>query len=389
MTFTDAQGISLYYETYGDPGRPCVLLPSGLAGVGAGWSSQIGRFAGRYHGIVLDQRGTGRTSRTDVRHSTKQLAAEMFSLVEHLGVGPAHLVGASTGGAIAQHMARDHRHAVATLTLVASFARFDAYLRREFAAWRRMAEWDREALLSALVFLFAPAFARDNPEKVSAWIERAAAVPRRRSKPGRLRQRAQVCVRVDVGQRPRIHHHHTLGVRSVDQGAHPAGTAGHQGVGPVSQVGPVHGREVVVLAVPRQHHLGVGLGGAAHEIVDEFDGQQGHVDGAHEGQPGARIRRRTQSAGGRRQGSKAPEFIAHDASLQRGQRLSLRSHDENRLAALPDDTDHLLDHGGRAGSPRGPRNGQIGLVAAHALRRPAGKYHPGKRHCVRHLLCHL
>ncbi|WP_406815365.1 alpha/beta fold hydrolase [Mycobacterium sp. M23085] len=103
----------------------------------------------------------------------------MAGLVDHLGVGAAHVVGASTGGAIAQYMALNHPHTVATLTLVASFARFDAYLRREFAARRRMAaEWDRESLLSAYsVFLFSPAFFRHNPEKVSAWIERAAAVP--------------------------------------------------------------------------------------------------------------------------------------------------------------------------------------------------------------------
>ena len=76
-------------------------------------------------------------------------------------------------------MALDHPRTVATLTLVASFARFDAYLRRQFAARRKMAaEWDREALLSAYsLFLFSPTFARDNPEKVSAWIKRAAALP--------------------------------------------------------------------------------------------------------------------------------------------------------------------------------------------------------------------
>lgn len=181
MTFFETQGISLYYETHGDSGAPPVLLLSGLAGVGASWSNQISRFASRYHVIVPDQRGTGRTSRTDVGHSTEQLAADMASLVDHLRVGPAHVVGASTGGAIAQYMALDHPHTVATLTLVASFARFDAYLRREFAARRRMAAaWDRESLLSAYsVFLFSPTFSRDHPEKVSAWIERAAALPMR------------------------------------------------------------------------------------------------------------------------------------------------------------------------------------------------------------------
>lgn len=179
MTVVDTQGISLYYQTHGDPADPPVLLLSGLAGVGASWSNQISRFSAHYHVIVPDQRGTGRSSRTDSGHTTEQLAADMADLVEHLGVGPTHVVGASTGGAIAQHMALDHAHTVATLTLVASFARFDAYLRREFAARRKMAaEWDRESLFSAYsVFLFSPSFARDNPEKVSAWIERAAAVP--------------------------------------------------------------------------------------------------------------------------------------------------------------------------------------------------------------------
>jgi aminoacrylate hydrolase len=179
MAFFETQGISLYYETHGDLGAPPVLLLSGLAGVGASWTNQISRFASRYQVIVPDQRGTGRTSRTEVGHSTEQLAADMASLVDHLRLGPTHVVGASTGGAIAQCMALDHPHTVASLTLVASFARFDAYLRREFAARRRMAaEWDRDSLLSAYsVFLFSPTFSRNQPEKVSAWIERTAALP--------------------------------------------------------------------------------------------------------------------------------------------------------------------------------------------------------------------
>lgn len=179
MAFVETQGISLYYETHGNADNPPVLLLSGLAGVGASWSGQIGRFTDRYFVIVPDQRGTGRSSRTDRGHSTEQLATDMAGLLDHLGVGPAHVVGASTGGAIAQHLALDHPRTVATLTLVASFARFDDHLRRQFAARRKMAaEWDRATLLSAYsVFLFSPTFARGNPGAVSAWIERAAALP--------------------------------------------------------------------------------------------------------------------------------------------------------------------------------------------------------------------
>lgn len=177
MSLLDIQGISLYYEAHGDSGNPAVLLLSGLGGTGSSWSPQIARFASHYYVIVPDQRGTGQTTRSETGYSTEQLGADMASLVEHLGVGAAHVVGASTGGAIAQYMALNHPHTVRTLTLVASFARFDVFVQRQFEARRRMAaEWDREALLSAYsVFLFSPRYAREHPDRVTAWVQRAAA----------------------------------------------------------------------------------------------------------------------------------------------------------------------------------------------------------------------
>ncbi len=66
-------------------------------------------------------------------------------------------------------------------------------------------------------------------------------------------------VGVDIGQRPRIRRHDPLGIRRVDQRAHLALAGGHQRVDPVGQVGSVHRGKVVVLAVPRQHHVRAGL----------------------------------------------------------------------------------------------------------------------------------
>jgi aminoacrylate hydrolase len=179
VTFLNTQGISLYYEVHGSPENPALLLLSGLGGTGSSWSNQVNRFAAEYYVIVPDQRGTGQTTRSDEGYSTEQLAADAASLVAHIGAGPAHVVGASTGGAIAQYMALNHPDTVATATLIASFARFDAFLQRQFAARRRMAaEWDKESLLSAYsVFLFSPQFAREHPDRVTSWIKRAAAQP--------------------------------------------------------------------------------------------------------------------------------------------------------------------------------------------------------------------
>lgn len=177
MATLNTQGISLYYEVFGNPTSPPVLLLAGLGGSGKSWSAQIDRFARNYHVVVPDHRGTGQSTHAEGGHTTAQLATDMASLVEHLALGPMHVVGASTGGAIGQYMALDHPHTVSTLTMVASFARFDAFVQREFEVRRKMAaEWDSHALFSGYaLFLFSPKYTREHPERVAAWIERASA----------------------------------------------------------------------------------------------------------------------------------------------------------------------------------------------------------------------
>jgi aminoacrylate hydrolase len=177
MPILNTQGISLYFEVFGNPTNPPVLLLSGLGGTGKSWSTQIDRFAADYYVVVPDHRGTGQSTHAEGGHTTAQLATDMASLVEHLALGPMHVVGGSTGGAIAQYMALDHSPTVRTLTMSASFARFDAFVSREFEVRRKMAaEWDRDAMLSGYsLFLFSSKYTREHPDRVQAWIERAKA----------------------------------------------------------------------------------------------------------------------------------------------------------------------------------------------------------------------
>jgi aminoacrylate hydrolase len=179
MAALNTQGISLYYETFGNMTNPPVLLVSGLGGMGKSWGPQIDRFAESHYVILADQRGTGQSTRAEDGYTTHQLAADMASLVEHLSMGPTHVVGSSTGGAIAQYMALNHPHTVRSLTIASSFARFDAFTRREFEVRRKMAaDWDRRTLFSgSSLFLFSPRYTREHPDRVAAWIERATAHP--------------------------------------------------------------------------------------------------------------------------------------------------------------------------------------------------------------------
>jgi aminoacrylate hydrolase len=179
MATLNTQGISLHYELFGDRRKPPVVLLHGLGGSGKSWGSQVERFAKDHFVVLPDQRGTGHTSRAEDGYTIAQLALDTVSLLDHLDLGPAHVIGTSTGGAIAQAMALDHAARVRSVTMASSFARPDDYIRREFALRRKlMAESDMVTVYSCYaLFLFSPRYARENPERVAAWVDRVAALP--------------------------------------------------------------------------------------------------------------------------------------------------------------------------------------------------------------------
>ena len=179
MAKLNLDGFTQYYEELGDISKPAVLMISGLGGVGGSWGPQVEHFAEHYHVILPDHRGTGKSTHTPEGYTTQQLAQDMAAVVEHLDLGPVHVVGASTGGAIAQYMALDHPHTVRSLTLSSTFARFDAYTHREFQVRRKMAEhWSRPEFFAGYsLFLFSPRYTSEYPERVQAWIDRGSAHP--------------------------------------------------------------------------------------------------------------------------------------------------------------------------------------------------------------------
>ena len=173
--------LAQHYERHGTPGQPPVLLISGLGGVGASWGLQVELLARDFDVILPDQRGTGGTDRAADGYTTQQLAVDMAALVTELGVGPVHVVGSSTGGAIAQHLGLLHPGLVRSLVIASSFARFDTYMHRQFAVRGIMAsQWDKADLFAGYsLFLFSPRYTREHPERVQHWIDRAAAHPSR------------------------------------------------------------------------------------------------------------------------------------------------------------------------------------------------------------------
>ena len=132
-------GITLCYETFGEPSDPTVLLVMGLGTQMVGWHEDFCReLAGRGHHVVrFDNRDIGRSTHLDhlppptigqlLRRSTRRaayrltdMARDAAGLLDHLGVESAHVVGASMGGMIAQSLAAAAPQRVRSLTSIMS-----------------------------------------------------------------------------------------------------------------------------------------------------------------------------------------------------------------------------------------------------------------------------
>lgn len=153
----------LYYERHG-AGFP-VLFVSGLGGVGAFWRDQLASFGKRFEVILHDHRGTGQSDHSRISYTVDRLADDVVRLMDALRIDRAHLVGHSTGGAIAQVIAIEHPERLASVVIAASWTKADAYFRRLFALRKEILQRLGPATyLQAATLLLYPAFwvARNN-----------------------------------------------------------------------------------------------------------------------------------------------------------------------------------------------------------------------------------
>jgi len=138
----NAAGIELFYETYGDPDDVPLLLIMGLGAQLHVWDIGFvdalvdrGFFVTRF-----DNRDVGLSTKPDIErvdvggrimaafggeqieapYRITDMAADAVSLLDHLGIAAAHIVGASMGGMIAQTVAIEHPERVLTLTSIMS-----------------------------------------------------------------------------------------------------------------------------------------------------------------------------------------------------------------------------------------------------------------------------
>ncbi|MCQ2079673.1 MAG: alpha/beta hydrolase [archaeon] len=118
MPFADVNGIRMHYERQGS-GIP-VLLVTGLAGTAAFWTRTAQLLGEGFDIIAVDNRGSGLTE-CEGEFTIQDMARDAVALLEHLQVGPAHVVGWSMGSHIALNLSAERPDLVRSLTLISSY----------------------------------------------------------------------------------------------------------------------------------------------------------------------------------------------------------------------------------------------------------------------------
>ncbi|HEY1556197.1 MAG TPA: alpha/beta hydrolase [Kofleriaceae bacterium] len=161
-----AQPIELAYDVFGERGRPLVLV----MGIGAqrifwddAWCGLL--VAAGFQVVRFDHRDTGESTRLDAPvpkpggvlarrlfgaavtapYSLSDMAHDVVGLLDALGWDRAHVVGASLGGMVGQHLAIEHPARVRSLTAIMTTPGARRFLPKPFALRALFAPAPRDA----------------------------------------------------------------------------------------------------------------------------------------------------------------------------------------------------------------------------------------------------
>lgn len=120
MPYVDVGSIRMYSEQFGE-GVPLVFI-SGTGWSGEHWRlEQVPFFSASHRVVVFDHRGCGRSDKPGGTYSTRLFADDAIAMLDELGITePAHVLGHSMGGRVAQWIAIDHPERVRSLVLASS-----------------------------------------------------------------------------------------------------------------------------------------------------------------------------------------------------------------------------------------------------------------------------
>jgi pimeloyl-ACP methyl ester carboxylesterase len=130
MPYARNGACEVWFETFGDPADPTLVLINGLASQCINYSVEWCEMfvAEGLHVIRFDNRDVGLSTKFDeapvdgsgAAYGVVDMAADVIAILDQLGIARAHIEGLSMGGMIAQVLAIHYPDRLATLTSVMS-----------------------------------------------------------------------------------------------------------------------------------------------------------------------------------------------------------------------------------------------------------------------------
>lgn len=158
--------VQLCAQVFGFETDPALLLIGGATWSMDWWDDELcRRTAARGRRVVrYDQRDTGQSTHDpqgSPGYTSQDLVTDAVAVLDGIGIDRAHIVGLSMGGMIAQRLATDHPHRVATVTLMSTtpidptiqtLPGPSREIRATFSSDAPEPDWDdREAVVSYIV----------------------------------------------------------------------------------------------------------------------------------------------------------------------------------------------------------------------------------------------
>jgi pimeloyl-ACP methyl ester carboxylesterase len=189
------RGVTLCYETFGEPANPTALLIMGLGTQMVAWHEDFCRELADHglHVVRFDNRDIGRSTHMSGRPPTvpqlllrskraasytlTDMADDAAGLLRELDLAPAHVIGASMGGMIAQTLAANHPSLVRSLVSIMSNTgsrRSGQPSLRIYSVFLRRAPRERAAFIAHMESVFTAIGSTGLPQDLDDLRELAA-----------------------------------------------------------------------------------------------------------------------------------------------------------------------------------------------------------------------
>jgi pimeloyl-ACP methyl ester carboxylesterase len=135
--YAPVNGLKMYYEVHGS-GDPVVLLHGAFMTITNNWPGWIGELSKSRTVIAVELQGHGRTADIERDFSYENLADDVATLLDHLKIPRADLIGYSMGGGVAMQCAIRHPEKVRKVVSISAAFRHDGLVKEALDAFPQL-----------------------------------------------------------------------------------------------------------------------------------------------------------------------------------------------------------------------------------------------------------